>query len=79
MGTVIKGFPQQWERALIGGVEGQSDFAHLPLVAVVTFTPIGGRRRVCGVHIACAGLPACVCFDLMGKIQGQLDTREDNL
>lgn len=44
MGCVIKGFPQQWERPLIGGVEGQSDFTHLLLVALATFTPTGARR-----------------------------------
>lgn len=53
MGTVIKGFPPQLEGALIGEAEGQSDFAHLLLAAVVTFTPVGIYYQVVCGRFAC--------------------------
>lgn len=65
---------------MIGEAEGQSDFAHLLLVAVVTFTPVGiYDQMVCGRR-ACVSVCVGACVSILNgrrhkkEILGQLDT-----
>lgn len=59
---------------MIGEAEGQSDFAHLLLVAVVTFTPVGIYDQVMCGRRACVSNCGSMCIYFEWKKTQKRDT-----